>query len=168
MNGQNSSLQTLYEALIMRPVRRWYLKPLGAAFDNLDTLTQRAVIDQAVIGWLQTLLLIVTVAQALFAGVLAALPPDLRAALGFLHRIEWAVYVAMLLVGAQAVRGYTFNLIVTNRFNALGWRFGAMQIVRGKRVRLLAIVYGVVILLLAAALIFVHMNGFLVRPAPQP
>ena len=163
---QNPQVQNIYEALIMRPVRRWYLKPLGTAFDNLDAPSQRAVIDQAVIGWLQTVLLIVAVCQALFAGILAALPPDLRAALGFLHRIEWAVYVAMLLVGAQAVRGYTFNLIVTNRVYALGWRFGKMKIVRGAPVRTLAIAYAVVIMLLAVAVFYVRMNGFIVRPTP--
>jgi len=150
----------------MRPVRRWYLKPLGVAFDDLDAPSQRAVIDQAVIGWLQTVLLIVAIGQALFAGVLAVLPPDLKAALGFLHRIEWAVYVAMLLVGAQAVRGYTFNLILTNRLYALGWRFGKMQIVRGARVRTLSIAYTVFIVLMAVAVIYVRLNGFLVRPTP--
>ena len=163
---QNPQIQSIYEALIMRPVRRWYLKPLGTAFDDLDTPRQRAVIDQAVIGWLQTVLLVVAVCQSLFAGVLAVLPPDLRTALGFLHRIEWAVYIAMVLVGAQAVRGYTFNLIVTNRVYALGWRFGKMQIVRDTRVRMLAIAYGVLILLMAIAVIYVRMNGFIVRPAP--
>jgi hypothetical protein len=59
-----------------------------------------------------------------------------------------------------------FNLIVTNRVFALGWRFGKMQIVRGARVRILTIAYGVFILLMALAVVYVRINGFIVRPTP--
>ena len=159
-------LQRLYDRLILRPVTRWYLIPLGTQFQSLPEVDQRAVLDQAIIGWLQTLLLIVTVAQSLFAGVLAALPPDIRSALGFLHRIEWAVYVGMLLIGVQAVRGFAYNLIVTNRFYALGWRFGKMQIVRGSRLRTLVFIYLLAIVFMAAAVIYVRLNGFIFRPTP--
>ena len=158
--------QRLYIALILRPVQRWYLVPLKSEMSELNEQRQRAVIDQAVIGWLQTVLLIIAVLQSLFAGVLAILPPDLRATLGFLHRIEWAVYTGMLLVGLQAARGYAYDLIVTNRFFALGWRLGRMQIVRGNRVRWLALLYAGVIVAMAGAALYVRANGFIVRPVP--
>lgn len=158
--------QRLYDRLIIRPVMRWYLLPLGAQFDSLSEADQRAALDQAIIGWLQTLLLIVAVAQSLFAGALAALPPEVRSALGFLHRIEWAAYVGMLLIGVQAVRGFAYNLIVTNRFYALGWRFGKMRLVRGRRIRTLVLIYLLVIVFMAAAVIYVRLNGFIFRPTP--
>jgi len=151
----------LYDRLIMRPVKRYYLNPLADQLAQLSEAEQQAVLDQAVIGWLQTVLLIVAVLQALFAGVLAALPPDLRASLGFLHRIEWAAYAGMLLVGAQAARGYAYHLIVTNRFYALGWRFSRMRIVRDQRVRILTVAYLIVIVVMAIAVLYVRVNGFI-------
>lgn len=159
-------LQTLYDRLILRPVNRWYLVPLGAQFKSLNEVDQHLVLDQAIIGWLQTVLLIITFVQILFAGVLAVLPSDVRTALGFLHRIEWAAYAGILLVGLQAVRGFAYNLILTNRFYALGWRFGRMQIVRGRRVRTLVIIYMLFIGLMAVAVIDVRLNGFIFRPTP--
>ena len=160
-----SFLNRLYDRLILRPVSAIYL-PNSSQLATLDVAERQAVLDQAIIGCVQTLLLIVAVAQALFAGVLAALPPDLRAALAFLHRVKWAVYAGMLLVGAQAARGYAYHLILTNRFNALGWRFGRMKIVRGSQVRTLTIVYLIIIVLMAIALLYVRANGFLVQPLP--
>jgi hypothetical protein len=159
-------LQTLYDRLILRPVTRWYLIPLGSQFSSFNEFDQHLVLDQAIIGWLQTVLLVVTIAQTLFVGVLVALPPDLRAALSFLHRIEWAAYVGILLVGLQAVRGFAYNLILTNRFYVLGWRFGRMQIVRGRRVRTLVIIYMVIIGFMAVAVFEVRLNGFIFRPTP--
>jgi hypothetical protein len=157
----------LYDRLIMRPVQRFYLNPIADQIANLSESEQRAVLDQAVIGWLQTILLVVAIIQALFAGVLAALPQELRAALGFLHRIEWAVYAGMLLVGAQAARGYAYHLILTNRFYALGWRFSKMRIVRDRRVRTLTSVYAIVIILMAIAVLYVRANGFIFQATQQ-
>ena len=159
-------LQKLYDQLILRPVKRWYLMPLGEQFKSLNELDQHLVLDQAIIGWLQTVLLVVVFLQTIFAGLMAALPPNVRAGLDFLHRIEWAAYVGMLLVGLQAVRGYAYNLILTNRFYALGWRFGQMKVVRGRRVRTLVIIYMLVIGLMAVAVVEVRLNGFIFRPTP--
>ncbi len=154
----------MYEALILRPVRALYLKPLSASLETMDANERRAVLDQAIIGWLQTILLIVVIVQVIFAGLLRLLPPDIRTTLGFLHRIEWAAYLAILLVGIQAARGYAYNLILTNRFYLLGWRFGKPRIVRGARIRTLIVAYGVVVMLMAAAILYVRVNGFIVRP----
>ncbi len=157
----------MVETLILRLVQRWYLEPLTAQLALLNEAEQRAALHQAVISWLQTVLLILVIVQILFAGLLRLLPPELRATLGFLHRIEWANYVGILLVGAQTIHGYTANLIITNRFYLLGWRLGRMQIVRGSRARLLMIAYAILIGLLIAAILFVRTNGFIVQP-PRP
>lgn len=155
----------MYEALILRPVQALYLKPLASHLEAMSESERRAVLDQAVIGWLQTLLLIVVIVQVVFAGLLRFLPPDVRESLSFLHRIEWAAYVGILLVGLQTARGYAYNLIVTNRFYALGWWLSKMRIVRGSRVNTLAAAYIVVIALMVGAILFVRVNGFLVRPS---
>ncbi len=157
----------LYTVLIVRPVRRLYLQPMAVELQAFTDAERQAVIDQAVIGWLQTVLLVIVIAQVIFTGILVLLPPNIRAALGFLHRIEWAAYAGMLLVGAQAARGYAYNLILTNRIFALGWYFGRkMRIVRGRRVRTLAIAYALVIVFMAAAVIYVQINGFIFRATP--
>jgi len=159
-------LSRVYDRLILRPIQRYYLYPIADQIAALNDADRRAVLDQAVIGWLQTLVLIVAVVQSLFAGVLAALPPDLRAALGFLHRIEWAAYAGMLLIGVQAARGYAYHLLLTNRWYVLGWRVSRMQIVRGSRVRTLTIIYLIAIVLIAIAILYVRLNGFIFQPTP--
>jgi len=159
-------IQSLYEKLILTPVERWYLSSLTGQLASMSEADRRAVLDQAAIGWMQTVLLIIAVAQGLFAGVLSILPPDLRAAFGWLHRIEWAAYVGILLVAAQAIRGSAYNLILTNRFSLLGWRLSEMHIVRGRRGRVLTLVYFGVIVLMILAILYVRVNGFIVRPTP--
>src|SRR5258706_11931806 len=86
----------VYERLIVQPVSRWYIRPLMALLPKLRPDQRQAVQRQAVIGWLQTALLAIILLQVIFAGLLRALPPDLRTSLAFLHRIEWGAYLGIV------------------------------------------------------------------------
>ncbi|MCC7449984.1 MAG: hypothetical protein IT324_21380 [Anaerolineae bacterium] len=131
---------------------------------SLTSAQQVSVQRQYVIGNLQTILLIIVVLQSLFAGFLRALPPDLRASLGFLHRIEWGAYVGIALVAAQIIVGWISQTVLTNRFYLLAWRFGNMRIVIDSRARRLQIAYLLLIALMVGAVIWVRINGFIVQP----
>src|SRR4051794_2980662 len=121
MTSESKPHSSVYTSLIGNPVERWYLRPLQG--DRLSPEKLRSVQRQAVIGWLQTLLLLIVVVQSLFAGMLRALPPDVRASLGFLHRIEWGVYLGVLLIVAQVAAGWREQIVLTNRLYLLAWRF---------------------------------------------
>ncbi len=119
--------------LVRQPVERWYLRPVADETDTLTSQQQLSIRRQAVIGWLQSLLLVVVLAQSLFAGLLRALPPETRNTLAFLHRIEWGAYLAIVLVVAQVMVGWTDQIVLTNRSYLLAWRFGKPRIAPGKR-----------------------------------
>ena len=154
----------LYRTLIGTPVKRWYLHSLSSELIKLDATQRLAVTRQAVIGWLQTVLLIAVIVQSLFAGVLAALPPDVRASLSFLHRIEWGAYLGMVLIAAQIGYGWTQKLTVTNRYYLLAYRLSKPRLLQGESARRAQIAYFVVILLLAGAILWVNAHGFIVNP----
>ncbi len=130
----------------------------------LTPAQQQSVQRQLTIGSLQTILLIIVVLQSIFAGFLRALPPDLRAALAFLHRIEWGAYVGIVLVAVQIIVGWTSRTVLTNRFYLLAWRFGNMRSITGNTARKLQIVYLLLIVVMAGAVIWVRINGFIVQP----
>jgi hypothetical protein len=130
----------------------------------LTSARQVSVQRQYLIGNLQTILLIIVVLQLIFAGFLRALPPDLRASLGFLHRIEWGVYVGIALVAAQIIVGWNSQTVLTNRFYLLAWRFGKMRIVTDNLARKLQVAYLLLIALMIGAVIWVRINGFIVQP----
>jgi hypothetical protein len=158
------SSNSLYRLLIGQPVERWYLRPVS---DDLPTLTpqqQLSVRRQSVVGWLQSVLLVVVVAQSLFAALLRALPPELRNALAFLHRIEWAAYVAIALVVAQVITGWTEQIVLTNRFYLLAWRLGRPRIVSRGIARYLQVAYLIFVGLMIVAVLWVRAHGFLVQP----
>jgi hypothetical protein len=154
----------LYRVLIGQPVERWYLRPVA---DDIPTLTPRQQLSirrQSIIGWLQSVLLIVVVAQSLFAGLLRALPPGTRNALAFLHRIEWAAYLAIALVAAYVIAGWTEQIVLTNRFYLLAWRLGRPRIATAKTARYLQVGYLMFAVLMIAAVLWVRVHGFLVQP----
>src|SRR5450432_2596404 len=107
--------------LVNRMVDRWYIRPLGDELASLTVAQQRAVRRQAVVGWLQTVLLAIAIAQGLFAGVLHNLPPELKLTLSFLHRVEWAVYLGIVLIVAQVAIGWSSQIVLTNRYFLLAW-----------------------------------------------
>ncbi len=126
---------------------------------------QLSILRQSVIGWLQSMLLLVILAQSLFAGLLRALPPETRSALTFLHRIEWGATLAIVLVVAQVIAGWTDQIVLTNRFYLLAWRFGKLCIATGKPARYLQVSYLAFALLMLAAVVWVRAHGFLIQPA---
>jgi len=140
-------------------------RPSSDHNEPLTPAQQVSVQRQYVIGSLQTILLIIVVLQSIFAGFLRALPPDLRASLGFLHRIEWGAYVGIALVAAQIIVGWNSQTVLTNRFYLLAWRFGNMRIMTDKRARQLQVAYLLLIVLMVGAVIWVRINGFIVQPA---
>ncbi len=158
----NKEHSRLYTAFIGQPVERWYLRDLDQ--QGLTMPQRRSIRRQAVIGWLQTLLLAVVLVQTVFAGLLRALPPDLRAALSFLHRIEWGAYLAVVLVAAQVAAGWASQIVLTNRFYLLAWRFGKPRLVAGKAARYVQIGYLVFMILLVGAITWVRLHGFFVQP----
>ena len=89
-----------------------------------------AVQRQAVIGWLQTVLLVIVLLQVIFAGLLRALPPDLRTSLDFLHRIEWAVYLGIVLICAQVAVGWPSATVLTNRIGLAKYMLNSAALAR--------------------------------------
>ena len=152
----------LYAAFIGQPVERWYLHNLDE--HGLTTQQCTSIRRQATIGWLQTLLLLVVLVQILFAGLLRALPQDLRVALSFLHRIEWGAYVGIALIALQAAVGWAAQIVLTNRIYALAWRLGKPRIVVGARARRVQISYLLVIVLMVITIVWVRLHGFIVQP----
>ena len=131
----------------------------------LTPAQQLSVQRQYTIGNLQTILLIMVVLQSIFAGFLRAFPPDLRASLGFLHRIEWGAYVGIVLVAAQIIAGWSSQTVLTNRWYLLAWRFGNRRIMTGNLARKLQVAYLLLIVLIVGAVIWVRVNGFIIQPA---
>jgi hypothetical protein len=159
----NSQHNKLYTALIREPVDRWYLRDLN--WQALTPEQRQSVHRQAIIGWLQTLLLAIVLIQVIFAGLLRALPPDLRASLSFLHRIEWGAYLGIALIAAQVAVGWTSRVVLTNRFYAPAWRIGRPQVIAGKAARNMQVVYLILIILIGAAIVWVRLHGFIFQPA---
>lgn len=157
-------MQHWYKTMIDYPVERWFLRSLDGALLNSDE--QRSLRHQAVIGWLQTILLIVVLIQVIFAGLLRALPPNLRATLGFLHRIEWGAYLGIGLILAQVAAGWSEKLVLTNRYGILAWRFSRPRLVRGQTARILQLLYVCLVFLITGAIIWVRIHGFIVQPQP--
>jgi hypothetical protein len=157
-------MSSLYDALIGRFVRRWYLDPLAGQMEQLSPTQQQSLRRQAVIGWLQTVLLVIVVVQTIFAGLLRALPPDVRASLGFLHRIEWGAYVGIVLILLQDVVGWRERIVLTNRFRMLAWLLSRPRLLTGDSARRLQVVYLIVAILMIGAVLWVRANGFIVTP----
>ena len=155
----------LYQTLIGQPVERWYLRPITAQSSALTARQQLSVRRQSIVGWLQTVLLVVVVAQSLFAGLLRVLPPEARVALAFLHRIEWGAYLAIVLVALQVAAGWADQIVVCNRFYLLAWRFGKPHVVTGKAAHYAQIGYLVFAALMVVAVLWVRAHGFIVQPA---
>ena len=132
-----------------------------ALLPKLKPDQRQAVQRQAVIGWLQTVLLVIVLLQVIFAGLLRVLPPDLRTSLAFLHRIEWGAYLGILLICAQIAVGWSSATVLTNRIGLLAWRFSVPQIVTGKRARILQIAYAVLALILLGFALWVRAHGFI-------
>ena len=153
----------LYTALVSQPVDRWYLRDLDR--HALTPEQRHAAHRQAVIGWLQTLLLAVVLIQVIFAGLLRALPPDLRASLAFLHRVEWAAYLGIALIAAQVAVGWTSQIVLTNRVYALAWRIGKPRLIAGKVARNIQVAYLILTILIGGAIVWVRLHGFIVQPA---
>src|SRR5579871_4882777 len=119
-NPEKGDGSPLLDALIWRPVMRWYIRPLEARQSSdklhrdLTPAEWQSVRRQAVIGWLQTVLLVVVFIQVIFAGMLRALPPDVRTTLSFLHRIEWGAYLGIILIVSQVAIGWSGGIVLTN------------------------------------------------------
>ncbi len=156
---------SLVRRLIIQPAEHWYLHPLADSLSGLNASQRESLRRQSVIGLLQTILLVIVVVQSLFAGMLRALPPDLRAALSFLHRIEWDAYLAVVLVLAQVAVSWANATVLTNRLYLFAWRLGTPRIVTGTAARRLQILYLLVVLVMIAAILWVRANGFIVQPA---
>jgi len=158
--------KNMVNRIVTVPVERWYLQPIADQVGSLPDKQQRSVQLQAVVGWLQTILLIIVIVQSIFAGFLRALPPDLRASLSFLHRIEWGAYLGILLILAQVAVGWSSHIVLTNRYWLLAWRFSKPRLLSGNAARTAQIVYLFLALLMVAAIIWVRIHGFIVTPTP--
>ncbi len=128
---------------------------------------RESVSRQAIIGWLQTILLAVVIVQIAFAGVLRALPPDIRVSLSFLHRIEWGAYAGIVLVAVQVAAGWSSQTVLTNRFYALGWRFSTLRVVTGSRARHVQMAYLILVVAMIGAVVWVRLHGFIVQPVSR-
>jgi len=161
-----SRKSSLIDLLIWRPVARWYIRPLQAQqlSENLRPSELQSVRRQAVIGWLQTLLLIIVFVQVIFDGLLRVLPPDVRTTLSFLHRIEWGAYLGITLVVAQVAVGWSDRIVVTNRFYLLAWRFSPPKLVMGREARACQVAYIGLAVVMVAAVVWVRIHGFIVTP----
>jgi hypothetical protein len=157
-------MSSLYDALIGRFVRRWYLDPLAGQMEALSFTQQQSVRQQAVVGWLQTVLLAIVIVQTIFAGLLRALPPDVRASLGFLHRIEWGAYVGIVLILWQVAVGWNARIGLTNRFRMLAWLLSRPRLLTGDSARRAQVAYLIVVILMLGAVLWVRANGFIVTP----
>ncbi len=152
--------------LVRGPIERWYLQPIATEVASLTSDQQESVRRQALIGWLQTILLVAVSVQSIFAGFLRALPPDLRTALSFLHRIEWGAYVGILLILAQVVAGWSTQIVLTNRHWLLAWRFSKPRLLMGNAARVAQFAYLLLALLIVSAVIWVRIHGFIVAAMP--
>jgi hypothetical protein len=148
----------------MMTSRSEYLRLLDNQPADLTPQQRESIRRQAQIGRLQTLLLVIVLIQVIFAGLLRALPPDLRAALSFLHRIEWGVYTGIMLIATQVAAGWAARVVFTNRFYALAWRIGGPRLVIGRAARYLQIAYFVLLLLMVGAIMWVRLHGFIIQP----
>src|SRR5689334_2503229 len=158
--------RSIVDRLIKEPTDRWYLQPIADQVASLTSEQQQSVRRQAFIGWLQTILLVIVIAQSIFAGFLQALPPDLRTSLSFLHRIEWGAYVGILLILAQIATGWSGQIVLTNRYWLLAWRFSRPRLLTGSAARTAQIAYLLLALLMVGAVIWVRIHGFIVTPTP--
>ena len=152
--------------LVNYPVEHWYLQPIAEQIAGLSITQQKSVQRQAVIGWLQTILLIIVVAQSVFAGFLRVLPPDLRTSLSFLHRIEWGAYVGILLIVVQVAIGWSSQIVLTNRYGLLAWRFSKPHLLINRPARIGQIAYLALALIMIGAVVWVRIHGFIVTPTP--
>jgi len=161
---------SLIDVLIWRPVAHWYIQLLEAQqsvkpSQNLPSASEWQVIrQQAVIGWLQSVLLAIVIVQVIFAGMLRALPPDIRSALAFLHRIEWGAYAGIILIAAQVAVGWSSQIVLTNRYYLLAWRFSSPKLIVGQRARFLQIAYLALAIVMIGAAVWVRLHGFIVTP----
>ncbi len=168
-NSYSGKRLSVIDVLIWRPVARWYIQPLEAQQSTQSRLSSsdwRIIQRQAVIGWLQTVLLIIVIIQVIFAGMLRALPPDVRTSLAFLHRIEWGAYAGITLIAAQVIIGWSSQIVLTNRFYLLAWRFSTPKLVVGKQARALQLAYLALAIVMIGAIVWVRTHGFIVTPAP--
>jgi hypothetical protein len=154
----------LTDRFIKYPVDHWYLQPIAEQIAALSIAQQRSVQRQAVIGWLQTILLLIVVAQSIFAGFLRALPPDLRTSLAFLHRIEWGTYLGILLIVVQIILGWSAQIVLTNRYWLMAWRFGKPRLLLNGAARIAQIAYLILALFMIGAVVWVQIHGFIVAP----
>jgi hypothetical protein len=154
------------ETAIRQPVQRLYLRQIEPQSAILTAEQHTAVRRQAIIGWLQTLVLIVMLFQVIFAGLMRALPPDVRSSLAFLHRIEWGAYTLLVLIAAHIVVSVKSRIVLSNRFYLLAWRLGAPKLVTGSRARYLQLAYTGLMILIIVAILWVRVRGFLVQPVP--
>jgi len=149
-----------------RLIDRWYLRPLDGVWESLTPTQQTAVRRQAWVGLAQTAVLVIAIVQSLFAGVLRALPPDVRASLGFLHRIEWGVYAGIGLILLQVWFGWRDTLLLTNRLWLLAWPFGKSRLVRNTMARRVQWLYLVLALVMVGAALYVRAHGFIFQNLP--
>jgi hypothetical protein len=154
----------LSDILIRQPVERLYLRHVDAQANALTTEQHASMRQQAIIGWLQTLVLVVVVMQVIFAGLMRVLPPDVRSSLAFLHRIEWGAYLMLVLIAAQIATSAKAGIVLTNRFYLLAWRLSAPRLVVGNQARYLQLAYTGLIILIVIAILWVRARGFLVQP----
>jgi hypothetical protein len=166
-NSQAGPPRSVLNSLLIQPAERWYLRPLAQQLPTLTPSQQQSVRRQAVIGVLQTALLLIVIVQVVFAGMLRALPPDLRASLGFMHRIEWGAYLGVILILAQVALSWHSGIVLTNRFYLLAWRFGKPRLVMGNTARIAQIGYLILATLIIGAIVWVRINGFIVQTANQ-
>ncbi len=128
---------------------------------------QQSITRQQFVGRLQTAVIAIMLLQIVFTGLLRLFPPDLRASLAFLHRIEWGVVALLILILVQFALGWGQRIVATNRlrvFAILAWVPRCLVIERGRRARIILIGYAAIALLLVAALLWVREHGFVVQP----
>lgn len=160
------SAEARYSNVFERLIARWYLQPLAALWDSLTASQRQNVRRQAWLGLFQTLVLVIAVTQSLFAGVLRALPAETRAALGFLHRIEWGVYAGIVLILAQVIIGWGDQFCLTNRLGLLAWPLGKARLLKGRTARQAQLVYLVLAILMVVEALYVRANGFIFQNLP--
>jgi hypothetical protein len=87
-----------------------------------------------------------------------------RSSLAFLHRIEWAAYLLLALIAAQIAASLKASVVLTNRFYLLAWRLSVPELIVGRRVRVLQLVYAGLMILIIIGVLWVRARGFLVQP----
>lgn len=140
------------------------LAQLREQLATLSVEQQQAVIRQALLGFVQTVVLLIMILQIVFTGLLRLFPPELRASLSFLHRIEWAVYVGMVSILMQSILARRTQALFTNHFYLFGWYLGKPRLITGEKIQPVVITYIVFVLIMVAVVWWVRVNGFIVQP----